>query len=131
MYKKMSGMDMLRKATNPKPKKHKKNGPQTMESYRNPPQEGYNNFSVKTKKYKKGMTPKGAHGRAAVKQLGRTKTTGNFAKIAKAKGKGAAIAAFQNAKATHEGKPAPYHAKKSVKSKMKCKNHKKMHCKMC
>jgi hypothetical protein len=45
-----------------------------------------------------GHKPKGAHGRAAVKQLGRTKTTGNFKKIEKAKGKGAAIAAFQNAR---------------------------------
>lgn len=46
----------------------------------------------------KGHAPKGAHGRAAVAQLGRTKTTGNFKRIEKAKGKGAAIAAFQNAK---------------------------------
>lgn len=45
-----------------------------------------------------GHKPKGAHGRAAVAQLGRTKTTGNFKKIEKAKGKGAAIMAFQNAK---------------------------------
>ncbi len=49
--------------------------------------------------------PKGAHGRAADKELGRTKTTGNFAKIEKSKGKGAAIAAFQNArKAYKKGK---------------------------
>ncbi len=33
---------------------------------------------------------------AAVKAIGRTKTTGNFKKIEKAKGKGAAIAAYQN-----------------------------------
>ena len=46
----------------------------------------------------KGHAPKGAHGRAAVAQLGRTKTTGNFKRIEKAEGKGAAIAAFQNAK---------------------------------
>lgn len=50
----------------------------------------------------KGHAPKGAHGRAAVKALGRTKTTGNFAKIQKAKGKGAAIAAFQNALKAHK-----------------------------
>ena len=43
----------------------------------------------------KGHKPKGAHGRAAVHALGRTKTTGNFAKIEKAKGKGAAIGAYQ------------------------------------
>ena len=51
----------------------------------------------------KGHAPKGAHGRSAVKALGRTKTTGNFAKIAKAKGKGAAIAAYQNKLKAHKG----------------------------
>lgn len=50
-----------------------------------------------------GHKPKGAHGRAAVKALGRTKTTGNFQKIAAAKGKGAAIAAYQNALKAHKG----------------------------
>lgn len=50
----------------------------------------------------KGHKPKGAHGRAAVKALGRTKTTGNFKKIAKAKGKGAAIAAYQNKLKAHK-----------------------------
>ncbi len=50
----------------------------------------------------KGHAPKGAHGRAAVKALGRTKTTGNFKRIEKAKGKGAAIAAYQNALAAHK-----------------------------
>jgi hypothetical protein len=50
----------------------------------------------------KGHKPKGAHGRAAVRALGRTKTTGNFAKIEKAKGKGAAIAAYQNKLAVHK-----------------------------
>lgn len=43
----------------------------------------------------KGRKPKGAHGRAAVKAIGRKKTTGNFAKIAKARGKGAAVNAYQ------------------------------------
>lgn len=53
----------------------------------------------------KGHKPAGAHGRAAVKELGRTKTTGNFARIEKKEGKGAAVAAFQNAlKAHKEGK---------------------------
>jgi hypothetical protein len=51
----------------------------------------------------KGHKPAGAHGRAAVKQLGRTKTTGNFKKIEKKSGKGAAIAAFQNARKAHAG----------------------------
>ncbi len=50
----------------------------------------------------KGHAPKGAHGRAAVKALGRTKTTGNFAKIEASKGKGAAVAAYQNALKAHK-----------------------------
>jgi hypothetical protein len=50
-----------------------------------------------------GHKPKGAHGRAAVHALGRTKTTGNFKKIEAAKGKGAAIAAYQNALKAHKG----------------------------
>lgn len=52
----------------------------------------------------KGHAPKGAHGRAAVHALGRTKTTGNFAKIEAARGKGAAVAAYQNALKAHKGK---------------------------
>lgn len=50
----------------------------------------------------KGHKPKGAHGRAAVHALGRTKTTGNFKKIEKAEGKGAAINAYQNALKAHK-----------------------------
>lgn len=50
----------------------------------------------------KGHKPVGAHGRAAVKALGRTKTTGNFAKIEKAHGKGAAINAYQNKLKAHK-----------------------------
>lgn len=50
----------------------------------------------------KGHKPDGPHGRAAVHALGRTKTTGNFKKIEAAKGKGAAIAAHQNALAAHK-----------------------------
>lgn len=50
-----------------------------------------------------GYKPNGPHGRAAVHALGRTKTTGNFAKIEKAKGKGAAIGAYQNALRAHKG----------------------------
>lgn len=50
----------------------------------------------------KGHKPKGAHGRAAVKALGRTKTTGNFKKIEESKGKGAAIAAYQNKLRAHQ-----------------------------
>ena len=50
-----------------------------------------------------GRKPDGPHGRAAVRALGRTKTTGNFKKIEKAEGKGAAIAAYQNALNAHKG----------------------------
>lgn len=50
-----------------------------------------------------GHKPKGAHGRAAVHALGRTKTTGNFKKIEESKGKGAAVAAYQNALHAHKG----------------------------
>jgi hypothetical protein len=51
----------------------------------------------------KGHKPKGGHGKAAVHALGRTKTTGNFKKIEAKKGKGAAIAAYQNALHAHKG----------------------------
>ncbi len=51
----------------------------------------------------KGHKPKGAHGRAAVHALGRTRTTGNFARIEKQKGRGAAISAYQNALKAHKG----------------------------
>lgn len=47
-------------------------------------------------------------GRGIVKALGQKGTTGNFAKIAAAKGKGAAIAALQNKLAKKRGKPIPY-----------------------
>lgn len=57
--------------------------------------------AVKLVKPSQGHKPKGAHGRAAVKALGRTKTTGNFARIEKANGKGAAVAAYQNALRAH------------------------------
>lgn len=50
----------------------------------------------------RGHKPKGAHGKAAVHALGRTKTTGNFKKIEAKKGKGAAIAAYQNALKAHK-----------------------------
>ncbi len=52
----------------------------------------------------KGHKPKGAHGRAAVHALGRTKTTGNFKRIEEAEGKGAAIMAYQNALKAHKSK---------------------------
>ena len=58
--------------------------------------------SIKLVPVGKGHAPKGAHGRAAVRALGRTKTTGNFKRIEKARGKGAAIAAYQNALKAHK-----------------------------
>ena len=54
------------------------------------------------KKPGEGHKPKGAHGRAAVRALGRTKTTGNFAAIEKAKGRGAAIGTYQAVLAKHK-----------------------------
>lgn len=59
---------------------------------------------IKLTPVSKGHKPKGKHGMAAVKAIGRTKTTGNFKKIEKAKGKGAAIATYQNKLKAHKGK---------------------------
>ena len=50
----------------------------------------------------KGHKPKNARAAAAVHALGRTKVTGNFKKIEKAKGKGAAISAYQAVLAKHK-----------------------------
>jgi hypothetical protein len=58
--------------------------------------------SVLSGKPVKGRAPKGAHGRAAVKALGRTKDSGNFDRLLKSKGKGAAIHAYQMALAKHK-----------------------------
>jgi hypothetical protein len=55
------------------------------------------------KKPGEGHKPKNARAAAAVHQLGRTKVTGNFKVIEKARGKGAAISAFQNARKAHKG----------------------------
>jgi hypothetical protein len=62
------------------------------------------NKKVKLVKVGEGHKPDGPRGLAAVKALGRTKTTGNFKRIEKAEGKGAAIAAYQNALKAHKGK---------------------------
>ncbi len=48
-------------------------------------------------------------GKGIVKALGQKGTTGNFSKIMKSQGKGAAIGALQNKLAAHRGKPIPYH----------------------
>jgi len=50
----------------------------------------------------KGHAPKNAHAAAAVHALGRQKVTGNFKRIEKAHGKGAAISAYQAALAKHK-----------------------------
>lgn len=47
-------------------------------------------------------------GKGIVKALGQKKTTGNFKKIEKSKGKGAAIAALQNKLAKKRGQPIPF-----------------------
>lgn len=51
-------------------------------------------------------------GKGILKALGQKKATGNFKKIEKAKGKGAAIGALQNKLAKRRGKPIPYGGKK-------------------
>ncbi len=51
-------------------------------------------------------------GKGIVKALGQKSTTGNFKKIEKAKGKGAAIAALQNKLAKKRGKKIPFGGKK-------------------
>lgn len=61
-----------------------------------------NTSSMKLNPPSKGHKPDGPHGRAAVAALGRTKTTGNFKKIEDSKGKGAAVAAYQNALKAHK-----------------------------
>lgn len=58
-------------------------------------------------------------GKGIVKALGQKGTTGNFAKIAKAKGKGAAIGALQNKLAKKRGMPIPYTRKKAAVKKKK------------
>lgn len=52
--------------------------------------------------------PPKAQGKGIVKALGQKGTTGNFKKLAKAKGKGAAIAALQNKLAKRRGLPIPF-----------------------
>ncbi len=51
-------------------------------------------------------------GKGIVKALGQKGTTGNFKKIEKAKGKGAAIGALQNKLAKRRSEPIPYGGKK-------------------
>lgn len=58
--------------------------------------------TIKMTPASKGHKPKGAHGRAAVKAIGRKKTTGNFKRLEKAEGKGAAINAYQEKLKAHK-----------------------------
>ena len=58
--------------------------------------------NVLTGKAIAGSKPKGPHGRAAVKAIGRTKTSGNFARLEATKGKAAAISAYQAKLAAHK-----------------------------
>lgn len=54
------------------------------------------------------IRPPKPQGRGIVKALGQSGTTGNFARIAAEKGKGAAIGALQNKLAKERGEPIPY-----------------------
>jgi hypothetical protein len=81
----------------------------------NPARDGYNPqvssgpvFNPQFKKHKKTKP----QGKGIVKALGQKSTTGNFAKIQKAKGKGAAIAALQNKLAKRRGNKILYGKKK-------------------
>jgi hypothetical protein len=58
--------------------------------------------NVLTGKAIAGRAPKGSRGRAAVRAIGRTKTSGNFARLEATKGKSAAIGAYQNALKAHK-----------------------------
>lgn len=60
---------------------------------------------------KKGGKSTKSKGKGILKALGQKKSTGNFKKIEKAKGKGAAIGALQNKLAKRRGKKAPYGGK--------------------
>lgn len=53
-----------------------------------------------------------SQGKGILKALGQKKSSGNFKKIEKSKGKGAAIGALQNKLAKRRGKPIPYGKKK-------------------
>ncbi len=65
-------------------------------------------FPVKSSK----KMPNKKKGKGILKALGQKKSTGNFKKIMKAKGKGAAIGALQNKLAKRRGQPIPFGGKK-------------------
>lgn len=112
-----------------KGKKKRKASSKTLQgSYKNPQSRAYggggskgiqggqysnlqgSSVKLQKKKHKSGHKTK-PQGKGIVKALGQKKTTGNFKKIEKKKGKGAAIGALQNKLAKHRGQPAPYHRK--------------------
>lgn len=69
----------------------------------------------KMKKVAKKESKTKPQGKGIVKALGQRGTTGNFKKIEKASGKGAAIAALQNKLAARRGEKAPFGGKKGKK----------------
>lgn len=76
---------------------------------------------------KKGTKTK-PQGKGIVKALGQKNTTGNFKKIEKAKGKGAAIGALENKLAARRGQPIPYGNKKKKTGKEMLKKAMKGMC---
>lgn len=74
----------------------------------------------KGKKAKKKLMKTKPQGKGIVKALGQKGTTGNFKKIEKKAGKGAAISALQNKLAKRRGKPMPFKAKKKMDKDMEC-----------
>lgn len=110
-----------------------------MHSLKGMPKKKHHKEAEPSFKHHKEHKPKPT-GKGIVKALGQKGTTGNFAKIEKAEGKGAAIGALQNKLAKRRGEKAPFHrkhhkAEPSFKHekhmKMACKVHKKMNCKVC
>ena len=65
-------------------------------------------YKSPTVKVQNNVLPTRPQGRGIVKALGQRGTTGNFARIAKAKGKGAAIGALQNKLSKRRGQPITY-----------------------
>lgn len=111
-----------------------------MHSLKGMPKKKHMKLGEPSFKHYKERKPK-PQGKGIVKALGQKGTTGNFAKIEKAEGKGAAIGALQNKLAARRGKPAPFHRKHHKEDEpsfkhhkevdFKCKKHQKTHCKEC
>lgn len=75
------------------------------------PGDMFNAMKNKMKKPVKKLMKTKPQGKGIVKALGQKGTIGNFKKIEKAKGKGAAIGALQNKLAKVRGEKAPYGGK--------------------